>query len=116
MSSEFFDGMDRLTMMELGLTAQHEGPDYFVSLLNRTEEDDKLEKQVKKHGMDYGLDDLSTDEPNTNVNTDGRFTRAQRLVYEAEDVRKPEDLAIDSRDGETTPQELEIEEVRRMYS
>ena len=70
-----------------------EGPKYFLSLLNRAEEDDKLEKQVKKHGMDYGLDDLSTDEPNTNVNTDGRFTRAQRLVYEAEDVRKPEDLA-----------------------
>eukprot|EP01048_Picozoa_sp_COSAG05_P012440 COSAG05_NODE_1244_length_5415_cov_4.418736_2_plen_113_part_00 len=88
MSSEFFDGMDRLTMMELGLTAQHEGPDYFLSMLNRAEEDEKLEKQVKKHGLNYGLDDLSTDEPNTTVSTDGRFARAQRLVHDAEDVRK----------------------------
>jgi len=91
MSSEFFDGMDRLTMMELGLTAQHEGPDYFVSLLNRTEEDEKLEKQVKKHGLNYGLDDLSTDEPHTTISTDGRFARAQRLVHNAEDVRKPKE-------------------------
>jgi len=44
---EVFDDMDSLTRSELGLSAQHEGPDFYLSLLRQAEQDRLLEKQVK---------------------------------------------------------------------
>jgi hypothetical protein len=72
---EVFDDMDSLTRSELGLSAQHEGPDFYLSLLRQAEQDRLLEKQVKKHGMDHGLDKVGSKEPGTTVSTDGTFSR-----------------------------------------
>jgi hypothetical protein len=47
-SSEFFDNLNRQDLLELGLSAQNEGEDYFTSLLQRGEELKRLEKQLKK--------------------------------------------------------------------
>ena len=49
-SSEFFDNLNRQDLLELGLSAQNEGEDYFTMLLQRGEEMKRLEKQLKKQG------------------------------------------------------------------
>jgi hypothetical protein len=49
-SSEFFDNLNRQDLLELGLSTQNEGEDYFTMLLQRGEEMKQLEKQLKKQG------------------------------------------------------------------
>ena len=48
--SEFFDNLNRQDLLELGLSAQNEGEDYFTALLQRKEEMKRLERQLKKQG------------------------------------------------------------------
>jgi hypothetical protein len=48
-----------------------------------------LQKQVKAHGMDHGLDKPGSKEPGTTVSTDGNFSRAQVLVLPGQSVSTP---------------------------
>jgi hypothetical protein len=50
-SDEFFDGMDKQTARELGLSAGDESTDYFLAMMRRAETEKQLKAQVKKHGM-----------------------------------------------------------------
>jgi len=93
-SDPFFDNVDRQSALELGMTCDHEGEDFFVSLLQRAEQDRLMQQQVKKHGLDYGIDIVATSEPGTKaggVSTDGKFARAQVLVLPGMAVQKKPD-------------------------
>ena len=87
-SSEFFDNLNRQDMLELGLSAQNEGEDYFTSLLQRGEEMKRLEKQLKKQGDDPHVE-LKSD-PNEAVNgvNPGAFTRRHTLLPEHAEIKK----------------------------
>jgi|TARA_B110001469_G_C9453544_1_gene228970 hypothetical protein len=86
---EVFDDMDSLTRSELGLSSQHEGSDFYLGLLRQAEQVRLLQKQVKAHGMDHGLDKPGSKEPGTTVSTDGNFSRAQVLVLPGQSVSTP---------------------------
>ena len=97
-SDPFFDNIDRLSMQELGLTAAHEPNDYFVSMMQRAEQDKMLAKQVKKHGMNYGIDPLTTIDgqgvsstAGSTIPMDEKVARAQMLVLPGMKVNKPPD-------------------------
>jgi len=83
---EVFDDMDSLTRSELGLSSQHEGSDFYLSLLRHAEQDRLLQKQVKTHGMDHGLDKAGSKEPGTTISN---VSRAQVLVLPGQSVSKP---------------------------
>jgi hypothetical protein len=87
-SSEFFDNLNRQDLLELGLSAQNEGEDYFTSLLQRGEELKRLEKQLKKQGDDPHAE-LKSD-PNEAVNgvNAGAFTRRHTLLPEHATIKK----------------------------
>jgi hypothetical protein len=86
-SSEFFDNLNRQDLLELGLSAQNEGEDYFTMLLQRGEEMKRLEKQLKKQGSD--VIPMNTD-PNEAVNgvNVGAFTRRHTLLPEHATIKK----------------------------
>ena len=85
---EFWSNLSRQDMLELGLSAQNEGEDYFTSLLQRGEEMKRLEKQLKKQGEDPHAD-LKTD-PKEAVNgvNPGAFTRQHTLLPEHVHIKK----------------------------
>ena len=78
---EFYDGLDKQSMREWGYSAGQEDTDYFLAMLKRAEVEKQLKQQVKKHGMNYGLDEIATPELDTARElTDKHHTRAQILV------------------------------------
>jgi hypothetical protein len=89
-NDEFFDGMDKQTARELGLSAGDESTDYFLAMMKRAEIEKQLKAQVKKHGMDYGLDPVGTkDEDTARDLTENHYSRAQILVPKNAKVHKP---------------------------
>jgi hypothetical protein len=89
-NDEFFDGMDKQTARELGLSAGDESTDYFLAMMKRAEIEKQLKAQVKKHGMDYGLDPIGTkDQDMARDLTENHYSRAQILVPKGAKVQKP---------------------------
>ena len=88
-NDEFFDGMDKQTARELGLSAGDESTDYFLAMMKRAEIEKQLKAQVKKHGMDYGLDPVGTKDQDTARDlTENHYSRAQILVASRRDKQK----------------------------
>ena len=90
-SSEFFDNLNRQDLLELGLSAQNEGEDYFTMLLQRGEEMKRLEKQLKKQDVTAGAGDAELkSDPNEAVNgvNPGAFTRRHTLLPEHVHIKK----------------------------
>jgi hypothetical protein len=89
-NDEFFDGMDKQTARESGLSAGDESTDYFLAMMKRAEIEKQLKAQVKKHGMDYGLDPVGTKDQDTARDlTENHYSRAQILVPKGAKVHKP---------------------------
>lgn len=70
-SNEFWTNANRQEMMELGMAPQHEGEDFYTSLLQQGEEMKRLQKQLKKQGVDASKPALTTSEMNT-LPSDGK--------------------------------------------
>jgi hypothetical protein len=84
-----FDGMDKQTARELGLSAGDESTDYFLAMMKRAEIEKQLKAQVKKHGMDYGLDPIGTKDQDTARDlTENHYSRAQILGPKGAKVHK----------------------------
>jgi hypothetical protein len=82
--------MDKQTARELGLSAGDESTDYFLAMMKRAEIEKQLNAQVKKHGMDYGLDAVGTKDQDTARDlTENHYSRAQILVPKGAKVHKP---------------------------
>jgi hypothetical protein len=82
--------MDKQTARELGLSAGDESTDYFLAMMKRAEIEKQLKAQVKKHGMDYGLDAVGTKDQDTARDlTENHYSRAQILVPKGAKVHKP---------------------------
>jgi predicted ATP-grasp superfamily ATP-dependent carboligase len=80
-SNEFWTNANRQEMMELGLASQHEGEDFYTSLLQQGEEMKRLQKQLKKQGEDVSKPALTTSEMNT-LPSDGTYSRKLILLPE----------------------------------
>lgn len=59
-AGEFWTNMNRQEMMELGLASQHQGEDFYTSLLQQGQEMKRLEKQLKKQGVEVSQPALKT--------------------------------------------------------
>jgi hypothetical protein len=70
-SNEFWTNANRQEMMELGMAPQHEGEDFYTALLQQGEEMKRLQKQLKKQGVDASKPALTTSEMNT-LPSDGK--------------------------------------------
>jgi hypothetical protein len=68
-------------MMELGMAPQHEGEDFYTALLQQGEEMKRLQKQLKKQGVDASKPALTTSEMNT-LPSDGTYSRKLVLLPE----------------------------------
>ena len=64
-AGEFWTNLNRQEMMELGLAPQHEGEDFYLSLLQQGEEMRRMQKQVKKQGLDGTKTELKAAEMTT---------------------------------------------------
>ena len=53
-NDEFFDGMDKQTARELGLSAGDASTDYFLAMMKRAEMEKQLKAQVKKQVVPVG--------------------------------------------------------------
>jgi len=78
-SNEFWDNLSRQDMLELGHADQHLGEDYYTALLQRGDEMRRLQRQIKKQGVDAGNPELSTPELG-GMPSAGTFTRAHVLL------------------------------------
>jgi hypothetical protein len=76
-AGEFWTNMNRQEMMELGLAPQHESEDFYTSLLQQGQEMKRLEKQLKKQGVEVSQPALKTNEMNT-LPSDGTYARKTR--------------------------------------
>jgi hypothetical protein len=64
-AGEFWTNLNRQEMMELGMAPQHEGEDFYLSLLQQGEEMRRMQKQVKKQGLDGTKTELKAAEMTT---------------------------------------------------
>jgi hypothetical protein len=86
-AGEFWTNMNRQEMMELGLAPQHEGEDFYTSLLQQGEEMKRLQKQLKKQGVEVSQPALKAKEMNT-LPSDGTYARKYTLLPEHAKVER----------------------------
>ena len=86
-SNEFWTNMNRQEMMKLGLAPQHEGEDFYTSLLQQRQEYQRLNKQLKKQGDDVSKPPLKTAEMNT-LPSEGTYSRKLVLLPEHAKVER----------------------------
>ena len=70
------ESYDHQAARELGLLPGDESKDYFLEMMRAAQETDQLKKQVKRHGMDYGLESIATkDEDTARELTENHYSR-----------------------------------------
>ena len=87
-AGEFWTNLNRQEMMELGLASQHQGEDYYTSLLQQGEEMKRLQKQLKKQGEEVSKPPLQAKEMNT-LPSEGTYARKLVLLPEHAKVDRP---------------------------
>ena len=86
-AGEFWHNMNWQDLTEIGLAPQHEGECYYTSLLQQGKEMQRLQKQLKKQGVDVSQPALKAKEMNT-LPSDGTYARMYTLLPEHAKVER----------------------------